>query len=346
MKKVVTVNLNGNAYQLDEDGYGLLRDYLESARARLAGNPDLGEIMADLEQAIADKVHRFLSAGKTVVSADEIGRVVEEMGPVDSPTEADAARDDGEARTEPPGPPHPSARPRKLHRLTGGDEKMVAGVCAGIAAYSGVDVSIVRIVFIALMFATGGGLLLGYLLLALIVPEARTPEEQAAAYGVPFDARGVIDQARSRFASLGNGKDASAQWGAQRRYGGRNVRGAGLDGTGSLLGFLVLLLGVIVGVYLLVGLASRITSPMSFGGPMILHSPPWWAPPVLLLLGVAMLASLFRGGRDRPPLIVSLLSTTAQVLLLLFVIWFAYRAFPFVREVVDGTMIALHRAFH
>lgn len=30
----------------------------------------------------------------------------------------------------------------------------------------------------------------------------------------------------------------------------------------------------------------------------------------------------------------------AQVLLLLFVIWFAYRAFPFVREVLDGTLIS------
>lgn len=347
MNRVVTVNLNGNAYQLDEDGYALLHDYLESARARLGGNPDLEEIMADLEQAIADKVRRFLRPGKTVVSGDEIERVVDEMGPVDSPTEAHEAPDAGVAEPEPGRPAQPGARtlqPRKLYRLTGGEEKMVAGVCAGLAAYSGVDVSIVRIVFIALMFATSGILLLGYLLLIPVIPEAKTPEEQAAAYGVPFDARGVIDQAKSRFSSLGNGREWKRQSRIQRRW-SRNARGAGSGISGSPLGLFVLFLGVILGVYVLIGLWSR---PTLIGGPMmILQSPPWWwAAALLLLLGGVMLASIARGGQDRPPFLVSLLSTTVQVLLLLFVIWLAYRAFPFVRELVDGTMLAPHRAFH
>ena len=40
MQKVITINLNGNAYQLDETGYEALRAYLDQAGARLAGNPD------------------------------------------------------------------------------------------------------------------------------------------------------------------------------------------------------------------------------------------------------------------------------------------------------------------
>lgn len=344
MKKVATVNLNGNAYQLDEDGYDLLRDYLESARARLGGNPDVDEIMADLEQAIADKVHRFLRSGKTVVSGDEVERVVEEMGPVDSPDEPHEAAGDAAAGAAPREPAQPGARPRKLYRLTGDDEKMVAGVCAGLAAHFGVDVSIVRIVFIVLLFATSGVLLLGYLALVLIIPEAKTPEEQAAAYGVPFDARAVIDQAKSRFTGLGSSKEWTKPWRDRRRNWDRHVRGAGPDRAGSLLGFAVLFLGAIAGIYLLVALA-RWSTPMWIGGPMMLHSPPWWAPALLLLVAGVVLTSVARGGQGRPPLLVSLLSTVVQVFLLLFVIWFAYRAFPFVREVVDGTMIAVHRAF-
>ena len=55
MNKVVTINLNGRAYQLEEAGYDHLRTYLAHAAKQLADDPDKDEIMADFEQAIADK---------------------------------------------------------------------------------------------------------------------------------------------------------------------------------------------------------------------------------------------------------------------------------------------------
>src|ERR1700742_2091355 len=82
MRKVTTINLNNNAYQVDEEGYEALRRYLEDAEHALAGNPDRGEIMADLEQAIADKCRDALGPYKTVVSAAEIEQIIQQMGPV------------------------------------------------------------------------------------------------------------------------------------------------------------------------------------------------------------------------------------------------------------------------
>ena len=49
MQKVISVNLNGNVYQLDESGYDTLREYLASAEQQLRDNPDRADIMADLE---------------------------------------------------------------------------------------------------------------------------------------------------------------------------------------------------------------------------------------------------------------------------------------------------------
>jgi len=72
MRTVITISLNGNAYQLDAVGFDNLRAYLQVAEQRLAGNPDQGEILADLEQAIADKCNRYLGPHKNVVSADEV----------------------------------------------------------------------------------------------------------------------------------------------------------------------------------------------------------------------------------------------------------------------------------
>src|SRR5688500_9555219 len=82
MQKVISINLNGNAYQLDETGYDALREYLASAERELADNPDRAEIMADLEQAIADKCQKYLGSHKTVVTAGEVAQIIGEMGPV------------------------------------------------------------------------------------------------------------------------------------------------------------------------------------------------------------------------------------------------------------------------
>src|SRR5262249_48718950 len=60
MQKVITINLNGNAYQLDEAGYEALVAYLDRAERQLRDNPDRAEILADLEQAIAEKCLRYL----------------------------------------------------------------------------------------------------------------------------------------------------------------------------------------------------------------------------------------------------------------------------------------------
>ncbi len=55
-------------------------------------------------------------------------------------------------------------------RMTRVEEgRMIAGVCAGLGRYLGLDVTIVRIIFVLLgLFAAGGVLL--YLILWLIMP--------------------------------------------------------------------------------------------------------------------------------------------------------------------------------
>jgi phage shock protein C len=55
---------------------------------------------------------------------------------------------------------------------------MVAGVCGGIAEYSNMDPTIVRVLFVILAFFTGGCALLAYPILWMIVPE--TPQQPAA----------------------------------------------------------------------------------------------------------------------------------------------------------------------
>src|SRR5579871_1053911 len=126
MNKVITINLGGTAYQLEEGGYDTLRAYLETAAARLQGNPDRDEIMSDIEQAIGEKFRALLSSHKTVVVAKEVAAVLDEMGPIedDSGAAADPRAGEAKARAETGGPgpaknermPDQSGTPKRLYR--------------------------------------------------------------------------------------------------------------------------------------------------------------------------------------------------------------------------------------
>jgi phage shock protein PspC (stress-responsive transcriptional regulator) len=322
MNKVVNVNLSGNAYQVEEDGYATLDEYLESARLRLQGNPDLEEIMDDLEQSVADKMNRFLNARKTVVTSLEVRQIVEEMGPVDGTVEGDAKAGEQDSAQQESGSGYEEEPDvRKLYKLTSGDEKMLTGVCAGLAAYFGIDVTIVRIVFIALAFASAGLVILFYLLLALIVPSANTPQQHAAAYGVPFDAREVVERAKSRFNDLRNRKE----WKAQQRYWNRHARNAGFDGVNSILGLVVVLFGILIGLLLLRAIFFAIGVPMYIGG---FQSPgaPWWAILLMVIIGVYLIGWVFGEGNGHARSgLGSVLIKTSQVLAILLIIYVALR---------------------
>ncbi len=63
---------------------------------------------------------------------------------------------------------------RQLHRSA--SNRMVAGVCAGIGAYANIDPTIVRLMAVLLLFLSGGGMIIAYLAMALIIPEEHTSQ--------------------------------------------------------------------------------------------------------------------------------------------------------------------------
>jgi phage shock protein PspC (stress-responsive transcriptional regulator) len=233
MRPVISVSLNGRAYQLEDDAHAALADYLDSAARALTGNPDQAEILADLEQAIADKLERCLSAHKTVVARSEIEQVIRDMGPVDSGAGNGAARDGvapdpgsstagaNAGSTEQTGAP----ASKRLYQIS--DGALISGVCKGIAVYLDVDVTLVRVLFAIAAVLTGGLAVLVYVVLMFIVPYANTLEEHAAARGLPFNARVLVEQAKFKAAQLADvaaqaamhnhSRAARAQWKAEWR---------------------------------------------------------------------------------------------------------------------------------
>lgn len=204
MNKVIAIHLRGTAFQLEEEGYEALRGYLDGAARTLAANPDQAEILADIEQAIADKFRVPLGDARNVVLTADVKAVIAEMGPVSdgsNPAERAAAADARQSAANPgedsADAPEFSAAPRRLHTLREG--ALICGVCNGIAAYLGLDVTLVRLGVVVLCFFSFGTLAALYFIAAMIIPEAKTPEQKAAARGPSPTAQEFIRRAQTGY---------------------------------------------------------------------------------------------------------------------------------------------------
>lgn len=56
------------------------------------------------------------------------------------------------------------------------DDRMVAGVCSGLARYFGVDPTLFRVGFAVLALVTWGAALIAYAVAWVVIPDADTPE--------------------------------------------------------------------------------------------------------------------------------------------------------------------------
>lgn len=357
MKKVVSISLNGIAYQLEEPGYEELRVYLERAEARLKDSPDRAEIMADLEQAIGEKCSRVLGPHKTVVSGAEISGILQEMGPVES---ADEKPGEAAADTAFAGPASATASaampPRKrLFKIREGE--MWFGVCNGIAAYLGMDVTWVRIAFVVLALVTTGFVFLAYFALVFIVPYAETSEDRAAAFGAPFSTEEFIGRAKKKPDDHREYQKWRREWRRQQRHWQRQwdqmnaqVRqatahfGPQTAHTGGRAIFALLvpiaaIMGAALFVVFMLALLSLVAQHDIFGWALP-HAMPWWAGIVLLAVLYAFASTIVRAFRHGGGPAVSHPGWTALhgliwICCTLGLFWVAYMFFPGVREIID-----------
>lgn len=200
MHKLITINLSGQVFQLDERGYDTLRAYLDQADAQLATNPDKHEILRDLEQSIAEKFARYAGPARKVVAANEVEGVLGEVGPVDGGVPHAVCTSAGN-----------STPPKRLYQIREG--AMLSGVCNGIAAYLNFDPTIVRIAFVIAALSEivyldqPPVLTVGlYLILVFLVPYAKTSSGRTAAQGgngtIPRTVQRGVERVKAVFGGL------------------------------------------------------------------------------------------------------------------------------------------------
>lgn len=168
MKRTVTVNLSGTAFIIDEDAYRLLDSYLTDITRRLAGKEENNEVIGDIEYRISEI---FREKGADQVRVVDISLVRYVISTIGNPQVFGDAETPG-TYTELPALP----QQKKLRRDP--YDKVLGGVCSGLAVFFNADVALVRV--IAVLLVLFGGLSVWvYIVLWIVIPKASTPQELA-----------------------------------------------------------------------------------------------------------------------------------------------------------------------
>lgn len=160
MKKSIKINIAGIIFQISEDAYELLRDYLQSLTNRLSNTPGGSEMVDDIEARIAELFQSGPSWQTAVISREEVEEMISVMG---SPEEIAGDLESEPAAATPPGPQ------KKLYRNK--RNSVFGGVCSGLADYTGIDAVWIRIIFVLFTLAYLAGAFV-YIILWIALPSS------------------------------------------------------------------------------------------------------------------------------------------------------------------------------
>ena len=150
MKEIERVSLGGYAFTLESDAARLAEEYLGELEKYYDGRSGGGEILDGIEERMAELLME--KAGRDGVVSRPM--IEEAIGILGRPEDIEAAEEEAGAEGNSPAGPandgkgtsNDERRQRKLYRDL--ENKMVAGVCSGLAAYFKQDVALFRILFV------------------------------------------------------------------------------------------------------------------------------------------------------------------------------------------------------
>ena len=245
MKKTLTVNLGGIVFHIDEDAYLLLNQYFENLKKHLSNLEERQEIFTDIELRIAEILQEKLKETKQVITLEDVQEVILIMG---QPGQFDTEGQPQHETTEGSG----GKGSKRFFRDT--DEKVIAGVCSGIAAYFHIDPVWARLVLIISIFFGGFGILL-YLILWIVVPEAKTTSDKLEMRGEKINISNIeksmreeLDELRGRIGTMANGSASTIRQAGAKTTSFFEVIGKGLF---SVLTFFWKLLIILTGIILM-----------------------------------------------------------------------------------------------
>ncbi len=165
MKITVNVNIGGISFVMDDDAYVLLKDYLARVSYSIGAKEDKDEVLSDVERRVSELLIENGVTDLRVVTVSSVKRILAVIG--DASIFGDGVNSNKKDNVY--------TTNKRLMRDS--DNMALGGVCSGLAAFIGTDITLIRVLFVFLI-AFGGSSVLLYLVAWIIIPKTKSVEEK------------------------------------------------------------------------------------------------------------------------------------------------------------------------
>jgi len=198
MKKVVTISIAGRSFYIDEDAYQRLEQYLRELEDWSRGKEGGREMFTDIEGRIRELFEEKINPSTSVITpglVDEIVSIMGQPGDFAGETTEDSGRTKtGETTNIPPR--------RRLYRDL--DDRVLGGVCSGIADYFNIDRVVVRVLFALLPFLSFGAIIPIYIILWIAIPPAVTSAQRLEMHGHDVNISNIEKNIKNEYRDVKN----------------------------------------------------------------------------------------------------------------------------------------------
>ncbi|MDE6753622.1 MAG: PspC domain-containing protein [Muribaculaceae bacterium] len=248
MKKTFSINVAGFPFTIDEDAYILLNDYLQAIEHAFSKEEDATEIINDIEGRVAELLAERTAEGSPIITVNDVEEVISRIGKPEEMVEADEEIVITEnVRTGGPTPPPyiPPLPPVKKKLFRDPQNAMLGGVCSGLAWYMNIDPTVVRLATVLLTILSASTVGIAYIILWIVVPEARTPLERLQMMGEQPTMANIAKTVTGTFREETGNVTPSNH---------RNNFGDALASFFGICAKVLIIIGLIIGIPCLIGL--------------------------------------------------------------------------------------------
>lgn len=256
MNKTVSVNISGYIFNIEEAAFDKLNRYLNTIRGYFSESAGAEEIIEDIEARIAELFQQRITDNYQVIKIKDVDEIIEIMGQPEAYIDEEMDRDDLDDESQSSSRSERKIRNkyRKIYRDP--DDNVIGGVCAGIGHYFGIDPIWIRIFFIILFFAGGSSVLI-YIILWIIIPQAKTAAEKLEMKGDPVTVENIGKKVNEEYHNLKKKFSPESDTIKQTGKAASNIFQDFFRFLGKLLHLLAKSLGKIIGfLFVFAGLAA------------------------------------------------------------------------------------------
>lgn len=207
MKKTIQIHIGGRQFQINEDAFAKINNYLDSLKAHFASEGASGkEIIEDIENRIAELFEDRISESKQVITLKDVEEIINTLGKIEDFEYSEKSEE--EYKT------YERKRSRRLFRDP--DHYYFGGVASGLGAYFHIDPLWIRLLFIILFFIKFLGPVI-YIILWIAMPKARNTAEKLQMKGMPVNLSNIKESVNTEYQKVKSGlKNISNSHGASK----------------------------------------------------------------------------------------------------------------------------------